>query len=371
MLFSWPAVAHSLPPSFLCASLRQIIVSVSHFKEMMKQRPVANADSNLGRASRNRTLTLDDEERCLLRPRLLPVKRYYEPPCGTMLGDCMAIVDHLPSSFVDLLILDPPYNLTKNFHGNLFKRCDVDSYTGWLDHVVGRLVRLLKPTASVYICGEWFSSLSIFAVASKYFMVRNRITWEREKGRGATTNWKNSSEDIWFCTVSNDFVFNVEAVKLRRKVIAPYKNEDGTPKDWETVRGEAFRDTFPSNIWTDITVPFWSMPENTDHPTQKSEKLLAKIVLASSNENGFILDPFLGSGSSLAVAKKLRRRYLGIDINEEYCLLAEKRLQLAEQKSTIQGLSDGVFWERNSQNLKQEASSPSHETIEQPSLLSA
>ena len=70
-------------------------------------------------------------------------------------------------------------------------------------------------------------------------------------------------------------------------------------------RGGNFRDTHPSNLWTDISVPFWSMPENTDHPTQKAEKLIAKLVLASTNPGDFVFDPFLGSGTSSVVAKKL------------------------------------------------------------------
>ena len=90
------------------------------------------------------------------------------------------------------------------------------------------------------------------------------------------------------------------------------------------------------------------MPENTDHPTQKPEKLLAKVILASSNKGAVILDPFLGSGTTSVVAKKLGRRYIGIEIDEFYCCLAEKRLDMAEKDQSIQGYSDGVFWERNS-----------------------
>jgi len=111
-----------------------------------------------------------------------------------------------------------------------------------------------------------------------------------------------------------------------------------------------FRLTAPSNLWTDLTVPFWSMPENTIHPTQKPEKLLAKIILASTNENDSVLDPFAGSGTTAVVAKKLNRNFVAIEADENYCLLAEKRLDLAEKDKAVQGFSDGVFWERNSVN---------------------
>jgi len=178
--------------------------------------------------------------------------------------------------------------------------------------------------------------------------VRNRISWEREKGRGAKANWKNSTEDIWFCTLGDVYKFNLADVKLRRKVIAPYRSASGKPKDWTESDNGNFRDTHPSNLWTDITIPFWSMPENTDHPTQKSEKLLAKLILASSHEGDTILDPFLGSGTTSVVAKKLGRRFIGIESDETYALLAEKRLERAELQKEIQGFTDGVFWERNS-----------------------
>jgi site-specific DNA-methyltransferase (adenine-specific) len=301
------------------------------------------------RAPMNRTLELTQDDRIRLRDRLLhslPEHPLTHPPQGVIWGDCLQWAHHLPAGFVDLLFLDPPYNLTKDFHGQKFSRQTIEAYTLWLDDAIATFKPLLRPSASIYICADWFSSISVFAVAASYFTVRNRITWEREKGRGAKANWKNASEDIWFCTMSDNYTFNVEAVKLRRKVLAPYR-QNGSPKDWEATPEGNFRDTHPSNLWTDITIPFWSMPENTDHPTQKSEKLLARLILASTNPGDFVLDPFLGSGTTCAVAKKLDRQFLGIEINEEYCLMAAKRLEIADHDRSIQGYTDGIFWERN------------------------
>lgn len=305
--------------------------------------------------NRNRTLKLSDGDRARLAARLIqaiPKNGFSDPPIGTIWGECLTVSKSLPSSFVDLLILDPPYNLTKDFNGRRFSQRAVEAYTAWLDQIVTVLVPLLKPTASIYICGDWLSSASIFTVAAAHFTVRNRITWEREKGRGARANWKNASEDIWFCTCSDTYMFNVEAVKLRRKVMAPYRHQDGTPKDWQATAQGNFRDTHPSNLWTDISIPFWSMPENTPHPTQKSEKLLAKLILASTNPGDFVLDPFLGSGTTSVVAKKLSRNYLGIELDQDYCLLAQRRLELADSVRQIQGFGDGVFWERNTTAIK-------------------
>ena len=301
------------------------------------------------RAPRNRSLDVPEQEVAALRQRLLTVDDVStaSPLNRTILGDCFDAFEILPKATVDLLILDPPYNLTKKFGDSTFSRMPVEDYTGWLRRLFGCAMPLLKPTATVYVCGDWLTSASIFKAASEHFIVRNRITWEREKGRGALANWKNVSEDIWFCTVSDRFTFNVNAVKLRRQVIAPYRDAAGQPKDWQETDAGNLRDTYPSNLWTDITVPFWSMPENTDHPAQKSEKLIARLVLASSNTGDVVFDPFLGSGTTSVVAKKLGRRYCGIERDERYALLAEKRLLLADSNRTIQGYRDRVFWERN------------------------
>ena len=267
---------------------------------------------------------------------------------GILNQDFFDAAVHLPQGFVDLLILDPPYNLSKDYHGHAFRERERAEYQRWFSGVLDLLKPTLKPDATVYACADWQTSLLLAPLLESAFVVRNRITWEREKGRGAKANWKNNTEDIWFCTVSDEYFFDVEAVKLKRKVRAPYRDDAGMPKDWEEGAHGNFRLTHPSNIWTDLTVPFWSMPENTDHPTQKPEKLLARLILASSREGAFVLDPFLGSGTTAVVCKKLNRRFLGIEQNREYCCWAQKRLALAEEDRAIQGIADGVFWERNS-----------------------
>lgn len=301
------------------------------------------------RAKMNRTITLTDSEREILRQQLLrmPIDPGIDLLNRIICADLFEAVHCIPRESVDLLFVDPPYNLNKKFHNNSFTKMELDQYTQWMDSWFKLLLPTLKPKASVYVCGDWRSSPAIYEVLSSYLYVHNRITWEREKGRGSSKNWKNASEDIWFATVSRDYYFNVEAVKLKRRVIAPYRDADGKPKDWNESREGNFRLTYPSNLWTDLTVPFWSMPENTDHPTQKPEKLLAKIILASTRPQDVVFDPFLGSGTTAVVAKKLGRNFYGIELEEEYCCLAAKRLLMAEQDPSIQGYSDGVFWERN------------------------
>ena len=302
------------------------------------------------KAPLNRSISINKKEAAVLKKELVTLKQPAELDnfAGRIINqDIFEALEYLPDGFIDLLFVDPPYNLDKKFNRSFFKEMDTGQYTEWIDSWLSRMIRLLKPTASVYICGDWKSSPAIYSAASNYFKIRNRITWEREKGRGAKSNWKNCSEDIWFCTVSDKYTFNIDDVKMRRRVLAPYRTADGNPKDWEESESLNYRLTFPSNLWTDITVPFWSMPENTEHPTQKPEKLLAKIILASSNEGGFVFDPFMGAGTTAVTAKKLGRKFSGIEIDELYCCLAAKRLKAADEDKSIQGYSDGVFWERN------------------------
>lgn len=303
------------------------------------------------RAPRNRTLTVANEEKSLLSAQTIALShpvRAAEIEGRVIQQDLFACVPHLPDAFIDLLIVDPPYNRDKAFAETKFSKTSASNYEEWLETWLVKLVRCLKPTASIYVCCDWQSSGPMQAVLQRHFIVRNRITWEREKGRGATANWKNCSEDIWFCTNSKDYFFDVEAVKLKKKVIAPYRDKAGAPKDWQETAAGNFRLTHPSNLWTDISIPFWSMPENTDHPTQKPEKLLAKLILASSRAGDFVFDPFLGSGSTCVTAKKLNRRFSGVEVETEYCRMAVKRLSHADTDARIQGYHGGHFWERNS-----------------------
>ena len=305
---------------------------------------------NKKRAENNRTLTLSENEIEPLRSRLLSEKNIQKNSNiinKILNGDILQMLKYVPDEFADLIIIDPPYNLSKNFNGVKFNACTDSNYEEYLNSWFPEVCKKLKPDGSLYMCGDWKCTAAMQRVIEKELTILNRITWQREKGRGAKSNWKNSMEDIWFAVKNPDnYYFDVDSVMVKRKVLAPYK-VNGKAKDWIESADGNFRLSYPSNFWDDISIPFWSMPENTDHPTQKSEKLYAKIILASSQENDIVFDPFLGSGTASVVAKKLKRRYCGIELNEEYCLWAEKRLQLADNDTEIQGYVDKVFWERN------------------------
>lgn len=300
-------------------------------------------------SSKNKTINLDEEEVSYLKKSLLVPSKNLTPKDiinKTIIGDFFKVASFLPANFVDLLIIDPPYNLNKNFNKSKFLKLNISEYKNYVESFIKLLIPTLKKNASIYVCSDIFSSYAIYEVLNKYFSIKNRITWAREKGRGAKENWKNSIEDIWFATNGERYYFDLEAVKIKRKVLAPYK-ENGKAKDWYSTEEGNFRLTCPSNFWDDITIPYWSMPENTEHPTQKPEKLIAKLILASSKKGDVILDPFAGSGTTSVVASKLERNHVAIERDEYYACLIEKRLIMAKENKRIQGFEDGIFLERN------------------------
>ena len=208
-------------------------------------------------------------------------------------GDSFQVVRQFPDRFADLALVDPPYNLDKRYDGLNFKHQSTGEYQEYTQRWIDLIKPKLTPTASLYVFADWQTSVALAPVLAANFTVKNRITWQREKGRGAKGNWKNGMEDIWFLTMDErEYTFNVDQVKL------------------------------------------------------------AKLILASSNPGDLVLDPFAGAGSSLVTAKKLDRHFVGIEQSRLYTAWGVYRLQAADHDRSIQGYTDGVFWERNTGALQ-------------------
>ncbi len=268
--------------------------------------------------SRNRTLRLTDEDTTRYRP---PALSAHPKPDTVYVGDGLALLSLLRD--VDLVVTDPPYNLGKDFGNNVDRRRD---YPAWTERWIALAAQALRPGGSLYVCANWQNGALVQTALERHLDVRNRITWKRDKGRGAKRNWKSNMEDVWFATKGEGYTFNLDAVKVRKQVIAPYRDAAGQPKDWRDEEDGRFRMTHPSNVWTDLCVPFWSMAENTPHPTQKPERLVERILLASSNTGDLVVDPFVGSGTTAVVARRMGRRFIATDLNPDYVRLALKRL---------------------------------------------
>ena len=177
------------------------------------------------RAANNRTLTLEPQEIEGLRNRLLTernISAETDIVNRTLNGDILKMLEFVPDNFADLIIIDPPYNLSKNFNGMKFASRSQENYDEYLATWFPQVCKKLKSNGSLYMCGDWKCTSSLQRAIEKELTVLNRITWQREKGRGAKSNWKNGMEDIWFAVKNpGDYYFDVEAVKMKRKVLAP------------------------------------------------------------------------------------------------------------------------------------------------------
>lgn len=302
------------------------------------------------KSPRNKTLYFDDisdEEKLILDAKIIKYNSYnidnflvdglvdpYVFCNKTVQADCMKLIPKLKAESVDLLILDPPYNIDKQFSPDSeFKRKSTGQYKEYIRNILLEAHRILKSSGNIYLCNDWRGSC-LQEVLEEFFIVRNRITWRREKGRSSSRNFKNNSEDIWFCTKSNDYTFNAEAVKVKKEIIAPYK-KDGEPKGWTESEDGNYRMTGLSNFWADTIIPFWSMPENTEMNCQKPIEVIERLILASSNIGDIVLDPFGGSGTTSVVAKKIGRNYVTIERSARLTIIIEKRLSLVESYDVL------------------------------------
>ena len=262
-------------------------------------------------------------------------------------GDIFGVAKYLPSAFVDLLILDPPYNIAKEFNRRTSGRRPADEYRRWFQELVDLVVPTMKPDATLYVCSDWSTSAVIFPVLKASFQVRNRITWERDKGRGAKTNWKNNAEDIWFCTRLDEYYFNVDAVKLKRRVLATPTARTGCRRTGPRSQMASSRLTHPSNIWTDITVPFWSnagehRPSGSEAGKTDREANSGELEtgrLGCSTRSSAVGRPRSLQKSSRAVGAASRSM-------PSTSAWHSSDSPPPRTDPSIQGYADGVFWER-------------------------
>jgi len=267
--------------------------------------------------------------------------------------DCLNSSKYIADESVDLFFLDPPYYISGSKKKNLDlvngDRNDWDrqwenkaDFYVWTRNWMKLMFKQLKQTGSAYICISWEHSGSFQNILENVgFKVRNRITWKRDKGRGSKNNWKSIHEDIWFVTKSNDYTFNVDEVMERKEVIAPYRDSEGNPKGWKLENGKPIRYTHPGNLWTEFTVPFWSMKEvrsyakskrsknnkYSKHNTQKPLSLVNKCITASSNVGDLVADYFVGSGTTAIAAINCERKAIVMDVNSTCIGMLKCRLE--------------------------------------------
>ncbi len=226
-------------------------------------------------------------------------------------GDSLELMRALPSGTVNLVIADPPYNLGKNY-GNNHDIRGFREYLQFSETWLNEAHRVLAPHGTLYVfMGFRFISYLYDILDQRLGMYFNSwITWHYTQGMGRTKGFSPRHDDILMFTKSEKFVFNIDSVRIPQKYYRERNNMTGAN---------------PGDVWSFSHVHY-SNPEREDHPTQKPEALIARMVLASSNENDLVLDPFSGSGTTARVCQNLNRRCHAMEINPDYVDLTQKRL---------------------------------------------
>jgi len=226
-------------------------------------------------------------------------------------GDAIDLLRRMESESVDLVVADPPYNLGKNY-GNNHDIKGFPEYLQFSETWLRESCRILAPWGTIYVfMGFRFISYLYDILDRRLGMYFNSwITWHYTQGMGRTQGFSPRHDDILMFTKTLDFKFNLDSVRVPQKYYRDRNNMAGAN---------------PGDVWTFSHVHY-SNPEREDHPTQKPEALVARMVLASSEKSDLVLDPFFGSGTTLRVCQVLNRRCIGIELNPEYVVLARRRL---------------------------------------------
>jgi len=226
-------------------------------------------------------------------------------------GDCIELMKDFDSESVDLVVTDPPYNLSKNY-GNNGDNLNHSEYMDFSRKWLAEVKRVLKPTGTIYVfMGVRYISY-IYAIMEQELGLHfnSWITWVYTQGVGKTKGFSPRHDDILMFTKNSRFKYNLDLIRVPQKYYRSVNNMRGAN---------------PGNVW-EFSHVHYCQANRQNHPTQKPEALFERMILASSDEDDIILDPFCGSGTSLRVCQQLNRHGIGIEINDEYVNMTRARL---------------------------------------------
>lgn len=263
-------------------------------------------------------------------------KYFYEEENGCLLlGDSLQLLRKIKDSSIDLIFADPPYSI---------KKAEWDTFKNQEDYIkfslkwIKEASRTLKDTGTLYICGFSEILADLHHPAMKYFYNCRWIIWHYKNKANLGNDWGRSHESILCLRKSNRHIMNIDSIRI------PYNSHTlkyPSHPQAETSQygnGKQRSDWVPNPLGAkpkdviEIPTTCNGMGEKTPHPTQKPEELLRKIILASSDENDIVLDPFVGSGTTAVCAKQLKRQFIGIDQMEQYLEWAAVRLKQVQEK---------------------------------------
>lgn len=268
--------------------------------------------------------------------RTVPKSFYTEENGCLFLGDSLQVLRKFKDSSVDMVFSDPPYSI-KKADWDTFK--SQDEYIKFSVKWIKEASRILKDTGTLYICGFSEILADIHHPAMKYFYNCKWIIWHYKNKANLGNDWGRSHESILCLRKSNKHIMNIDSIRI------PYNSHTLKYPSHPQAETSQYGNGKQRVNWTpnplgakpkdviEIPTTCNGMGEKTPHPTQKPEELLRKIILASSNENDIVLDPFIGSGTTAVCAKQLNRQFIGIEQNEEYLKWAVNRLSQVQRKT--------------------------------------
>ena len=264
---------------------------------------------------------------------------YYEHQKGKLfLGDSILLMKSLDKMSIDLIFADPPYNIKKTDWDHFESQRE---YIDWSIKWIKEASRVLKPTGSLYVCGFSEILADIKSPAMKYFDNCRWIVWHYKNKANLANDWGRSHESIMHFRKNKKTKLNVDNVRvpysehtLKYPIHPQAKTSqygNGKQHYWTpNPKGGKPKDVL------EIPTTCNGMHEKTPHPTQKPEELLRKIILASSNQDDLVFDPFVGSGTTVVCSQQLKRKWMGCDISLEYLDWAVNRIELVEDWSIDQ-----------------------------------
>jgi site-specific DNA-methyltransferase (adenine-specific) len=236
--------------------------------------------------------------------------------------DALAGMARIPDGSIDLILTDPPYNLGKDY-GNASDQQSVDDYLAWTERWIDIALPKLKANGSLYIFLTWRFAPEIFVMLKKRLTMMNEIIWDRRVPSmgGSTRSFSSVHDTIGFFVKRKDYYFDLDAVRI--------------PYDAATKKARS-RSIFVGAKWLEVGYnpkDLWSVSrlhrehaERVDHPTQKPLEIIERMLKASCPPDGVVLDPFMGSGTTALAARRLGRRFVGFELNPDYCEVIRQRL---------------------------------------------
>lgn len=246
-----------------------------------------------------------------------------------LLGDCLKLFKNIPDKSIDITFADPPFNLKKKYN-NYKDKLSLEEYLEWCDKWIHEMVRVTKPEGSIFVHNipKWLTYYS--SSLNKYANFKHWISWDSPSTPLGKTLQPSHYGILFYTKITKDFKFYEVRYPHKRDRKSGYLLKDyGGKKEGLHPFGPLV-----SDVWTDIH----RIKHNKfrdEHPCQLPIHLLERIILMSTDENDIVLDPFMGTGTTAIAAKRLGRKYIGFDIDENYIKITEEKLSNTKSNSKI------------------------------------